>query len=196
MRRLNIDPGPAAYWADLLLYGATLICMGLALLTRPADIRLIGWMAVGAATWTLLEYLLHRFVLHGLSPFKQWHAEHHRRPEACIAAPTLLTVSLFTTLLLPVFWWLDLWPAIALGFGMLGGYFGYAIVHHTLHQPHRPLGARPQRSRLRRQRRWHARHHRRMSPAPADLGGSQTPGHYGVTSAFWDIVFRTGDRQA
>ena len=32
-----------------------------------------AWVAGGVFAWTLVEYLLHRFVLHGLAPFRgQW----------------------------------------------------------------------------------------------------------------------------
>ncbi len=114
MRLLNFEPGPAVYRADFLLYATTLAFLGLALLTHPLDGALLGWVAAGVAAWTLLEYLLHRFVLHGLSPFRDWHAEHHSRPGARISAPTLLTACLFTLLLLPMGWWLGRCPAMAL----------------------------------------------------------------------------------
>ncbi|MDL5031252.1 sterol desaturase family protein [Pelomonas sp. APW6] len=191
LRFLSIEPGLAVYRADFLFYAIALTCLALALLTHPMDAPLLGWVMAGAAAWTLLEYLLHRFVLHGLSPFRDWHAEHHGRPDARISAPTLLTAGLFTLLLLPMGWWMGRWPALALGFGLLAGYFCYAVIHHVLHRPLPPTAARPGRSLLRRQRRWHARHHQRASPARGELG---TPGHYGVTSAFWDHIFRTGDR--
>ena len=49
----------------------------------------------GAATWTFLEYVLHRFVLHGVAPFSDWHRQHHLRPLALICSPTVLSAALF-----------------------------------------------------------------------------------------------------
>lgn len=66
------------------------------------DPRLLGWTVEGAVSWTLPGYRIHRFVLHGLAPFKQWHIEHHCRTTALIAARTLLSAGFFGGLLIPV----------------------------------------------------------------------------------------------
>lgn len=192
MRWLTIEPSPDAYRADFYLYGTISVLLGAALLTAPWEPRLLGWIVAGALGWTLLEYLLHRFVLHGLPPFKRWHAEHHRRPAALIAAPTLLTIPLFATLLLPTLWWLGPWPATALSFGLLNGYLAYGLAHHAIHQP--TAGRRPPglaRRWLLRRRLWHGLHHRRL---PAGNTSAATEGHYGVSSVFWDRVFGTDRR--
>lgn len=200
MRWLAFEHSPGAYRADFYLYGAASLALFLALLTRPPNLRLVGWAVAGMLSWTLLEYLLHRFVLHGLPPFKRWHAEHHHRPAALIAAPTLLTATIFTTLLLlPAVWWLGVWPAAALSFGLLNGYLAYGLTHHTIHQPtagKRPAGIAHRW--LLRRRLWHGLHHRRMPSIPL-VPGSPPPsataeGYYGVSSAFWDRVFGTDRR--
>jgi sterol desaturase/sphingolipid hydroxylase (fatty acid hydroxylase superfamily) len=189
-RWLAFEHSPGAYRADFYVYGGVSLALGVALLAGPAQLSLVGWAIAGALGWTLLEYLLHRFVLHGLPPFKRWHAEHHRRPAALIAAPTLLTAAIFTTLLLlPAIWWLGAWPAAALSFGLLNGYLGYGLTHHALHRPaasQRPLG--PVQRWLRRRRQWHGLHHRHTHNRPS-FAASQ--GHFGVSSSFWDRVFRT-----
>jgi cyclopropane-fatty-acyl-phospholipid synthase len=199
MRWLAFEHSPGAYRADFYIYGTVSVVLGLALLLGPADLSLLGWTVAGALSWTLLEYLLHRFVLHGMPPFKRWHAEHHRRPTALIAAPTLLTAALFTSLLLlPAVWWLSPWPAAALSFGLLNGYLAYGLTHHAIHQP--AAGSKPagvgQRWLLRR-RLWHGLHHRRLAYAPAAPGdppASAAQGYYGVSSVFWDYVFDTHRR--
>ena len=128
----------------------------------------------GLAGWTVIEYLLHRFVLHGLQPFSRWHAEHHSRPTALICSPTSLSASLITVLVfLPALALAGLWPACALTFGVLTGYLAYAVTHHATHH------WRSEAAWLLRRKRWHALHHRASRP----------PGHYGVTSGFWDHVF-------
>jgi len=197
MRWLAFEHSLGAYRADFFIYGTVSVALGAALLAGPRDVRLLGWVAAGALGWTLLEYLLHRFVLHGLPPFKRWHAEHHRRPTALIAAPTLLTALLFTALLLlPAVWWLGIWPAVALSFGLLNGYLAYGLTHHAIHGV--SAGAKPTwivRRWLMRRRRWHGLHHRRVArAAPGRAPASAPQGYYGVSSIFWDRVFRTDRR--
>lgn len=195
VRWLTIEHSPAAYRADFYIYAAVLLALGAALLIGPPDLRLAGWVLGGALAWSLLEYLLHRFVLHGLPPFKRWHAEHHRRPTALIAAPTLLTATIFATLLvLPALWMLGVRPAAALSFGLLSGYLAYGLIHHAIHLPI-PPGARHWGHRwLLRRRLWHGLHHRRVSQSPGGFVPEAMEGYYGVSSAVWDRVFRTDRR--
>ncbi len=183
---LKLEHSTAAYRADLALYGV--LSLGLAALLAlgsPPDSRLAlaAWATAGGTLWTLVEYLLHRFVLHGLAPFSRWHADHHHRPKALIASPTLLSVGLFALLAVAPAWFLwGPWPACALSFGLITGYGIYGLTHHATH--HR-VPAWAQRSAwLSRRRRWHARHHA--------AGRSGTPaGHFGVSLDFWDHVFGT-----
>ena len=193
---LTLEHSPGAYRADFVFYGTALLGMLLWLLLRsPAGraLELVGWAFAGGAGWTLVEYLLHRFVLHGLPPFSRWHAEHHRRPTALIASPTVFTVSLFAMLAaLPAWLWLGAWPACALIFGLVGGYLAYGLTHHATHHalpfalPF--IGARG--AWLSRRKRWHALHH--ATPA----GTRHALGHFGVSSGFWDQVFGTLGRRA
>lgn len=191
---LTIEHSPRAYRADFFFYGAVSATLGAALLLAAPTGQgwpLAAWAAGGALGWTLLEYLLHRFVLHGLPPFKRWHAEHHRRPTALIAAPTLLTASIFSTLLvLPAVWLLGAWPAAALSCGLLSGYLAYGLTHHALHLPRAGASAGLGQRWLLQRRQWHGLHHRGARQAMP--GSSES--HYGVSSAFWDRVFRTDGR--
>jgi sterol desaturase/sphingolipid hydroxylase (fatty acid hydroxylase superfamily) len=183
---LKLEHSTAAYRADLALYGV--LSLGLAALlalggppgSRPA---LAAWALAGGTLWTLVEYLLHRFVLHGLAPFSRWHADHHDRPKALISSPTILSVGLFALLAVAPAWYLwGPWPACALSFGLITGYGIYGLTHHATH--HR-VPAWAQRSAwLSRRRRWHARHHA-ASRAGAPVG------HFGVSLDFWDHVFGT-----
>jgi sterol desaturase/sphingolipid hydroxylase (fatty acid hydroxylase superfamily) len=184
MSLFTLEHSKVAYRLDLALFGGASVGLGALLFLMGPHARLIqsiACAALGFASWTLIEYGLHRFLLHGVKPFSTWHAEHHRRPAARIYSPTLLSVTLIVVLIyLPAWIVGGSWPACALTFGVVAGDFGYAVTHHAVHHWDTYGGW------LWRRRRWHALHHAR-SPA----GGTGRPGYYGVTSPFWDHVFRT-----
>jgi cyclopropane-fatty-acyl-phospholipid synthase len=185
MSILSLEHGRAAYRADFVLYGTVVVLLAVALGLRAPAGHLLGsaaTVAAGLAGWTLLEYALHRFVLHGIAPFSEWHAQHHRRPQALIGLPTLASATLFATLVfLPAYLLFGRWHATALLLGMLLGYLAYAAMHHMVH--HGPAQA----GWLQRRRRWHALHHRGLGTP----GARTVYGAYGVTSAFWDRRFGT-----
>lgn len=189
----RFEHGPAAYRADFVLYGLGVAALAAgAVLSAwrgaPADAALtLAWVLAGGALWTALEYALHRSVLHGLEPFRHWHAEHHLRPQARIGSPTLLTAAGFAALV-----WLPAWallgrdPAVALTLGVVSGYWAYGLIHHMLH--HGPTGP----AWLQRRRRWHALHHARSQAG--HTAGSDRPVCFGVTTLFWDHVWRSAGR--
>jgi sterol desaturase/sphingolipid hydroxylase (fatty acid hydroxylase superfamily) len=189
MKIFTLEHSPAAYRADFILYALASIGLALYLvLATPADqAASVGALAVaGVLGWTLAEYLLHRFVLHGLPPFKGWHTLHHQRPTALMGSPTLLSASLFGFGVFLPTWWLAGWlMACAATFGLQTGYLLYALVHHATHHPRRALSPAGRWRTgwldpwLLERRRWHALHH---SPR-------QPPCHFGVTSGVWDRVF-------
>ena len=182
MALLSIHHSPAAQWADFFVYGsaALVLSVWLALQAPGADARvLLGWAVLallGVFAWTLLEYLLHRFVLHGLQPFARWHAQHHRAPAALIGTPTVVSAPLFALLVaLPAALLLGPLQGVVFTWGALLGYLAYSATHHVLH--HRPL-THPW---WQRRKFAHAKHHHLMQPCC-----------FGVTSGFWDWVLRTG----
>ncbi len=139
-----------------------------------------GLWAAGVLTWTLLEYLLHRFAFHlppahGLSIFgARQHFEHHTN-----AGHTPITKPLLLTL-----------PALALGYaatigltsldlatpiwsGLIAGYLGYEVLHvaaHMLGSDEHPLPGF---------QRAHLDHHRDISR------------NFGITSPLWDRILGT-----
>src|SRR5262245_9374823 len=83
--RSRFYPVTVAYTA----YAVSVLTFGL----RAAAPTAILFIAAGALTWTLVEYLVHRFVLHGVFPdgpgrlrhalhvlFDSSHGDHHLRP--------------------------------------------------------------------------------------------------------------------
>jgi sterol desaturase/sphingolipid hydroxylase (fatty acid hydroxylase superfamily) len=183
MSLLSFEHGRAAYRADFLLYGAAVACLSVLLVaTGPSGhgAALAGMLLAGLLGWSLVEYGLHRFVLHALPPFRRWHEQHHQRPAALICTPTLLSGSLIGLFVfLPAALLGDRWLACALTLGLLVGYLAYAMTHHAIH--HWQGGG----AWLMRRKRWHALHHQRA-------GG---PRCFGVTSAFWDQVFASAARR-
>ena len=176
---LSLEHGKLAYRADFAAYGVAVAAMVLALAIdapRAQDPAIALWIGAGLAAWSLIEYLFHRFLLHGMSPFREWHALHHARPTACIASPTLFSASLIAGLVaLPAWLMWGGWPACALTLGVTFGYYAYAITHHAAH--HWRAAGPLARDRKRR----HAAHHHAADASRC----------FGVTSGIWDVVFGT-----
>ena len=84
-----IEHSTTRYRADFIAYAVavTALAAWLGLRTPPGLVWFLpALMLAGVASWSALEYALHRFVLHGVQPFARWHGEHHRRakrPRAC-----------------------------------------------------------------------------------------------------------------
>ena len=183
MDLFSLEHGKLAYRADFALYASASFGLGVFLVVAgPRELRLeiMAFSLLGLTGWTLVEYLLHRFVLHGLRPFSTWHARHHAHPTALISTPTTLSASLIAGLVfLPGLILGGLWRGCALTFGMLTGYLAYSIMHHASHH------WRARHAWMKQLKYWHALHHNPNMP----------PGHYGVTCKFWDDVFGSPQRR-
>ncbi len=173
----TLEHSTLAYKVDFALYGCAILLLTVFLMVAGTSEQ---WSAIGALTltgivsWTGIEYALHRFVLHGLMPFRRWHLLHHERPRALIGTPTIISAILFALLVfLPALVWGGLLRSCALTVGMLIGYLAYAITHHAAHH------WRSDNAWFKQRKRWHALHHANIEHA----------GYYGVTSSFWDHVF-------
>ena len=178
MRLLSFEYSPAAYRADFISYGTAVAGLSAVLIAgapRAQGLALTGFVGAGLIVWTLIEYVMHRFVMHGVDPIRRWHAQHHRHTTALIGAPTLLSATgLLLVVFLPAMASTDVWRASALTLGVMTGYLGYGITHHAIHQWDGDNAW------LRRRKQWHQLHHYRRQHAC-----------YGVTTSFWDHVFRS-----
>ena len=177
MHLFALEHGKLAYRADFAFYAIASFSLGVFLIVagpREQRLGMVVFSFLGLIGWTLVEYLLHRFVLHGLRPFSAWHARHHARPTALISTPTILSASLMAGLVfLPALMLGGPWRGCALTFGMVTGYLAYSITHHASHH------WRARHAWLKQLKYWHALHHNPNMP----------PCHYGVTCKFWDDVF-------
>jgi sterol desaturase/sphingolipid hydroxylase (fatty acid hydroxylase superfamily) len=177
---MRLSTTKIAYFADFAVYGCVLAGLSITAICRGgwADhLRWLGSMLIGGAVWTLLEYLLHRFVLHGLRPFSALHAQHHDAPRAYLGTPTWISLAVLGgVFFLPAWWGFSF--AVAAGFtcGLVIGYVWYGLVHHVVHHRHPAvLAARLGAAMLR-----HHHHHN-----PTQLG------NFGVTTSLWDNICRT-----
>jgi len=169
-----------AYYADFAIYGAVI----------TAAVIITGWrsnvhdfsvwlLAVvgGVIVWTLMEYIIHRYVFHQMPVFSPMHGAHHEAPLAFIGTPTWLSLGvIFGAVFLPAWGLGSLNTASGLAVGFMAGFSWYGLVHHAIHHRKPRLIAR----RLIVASRRHSQHHY-----------STQPGNFGVTTSFWDRVFGT-----
>ncbi len=135
---------------------------------------------IGAVTWSLLEYLIHRWLGHAVwlrpNPFASEHVRHHS--EGNYFAPTskkVLTVGAVILLLwYPAITVLGSAVGISFVIGFTGMYVTYEVVHRRDHT-HPGIGA------YARFLRRHHFHHHYEDPST----------NHGVTSPIWDWVFGT-----
>jgi sterol desaturase/sphingolipid hydroxylase (fatty acid hydroxylase superfamily) len=168
------------YYADFVVYPAVIVGLAAVGLARATWQDRAEWLVAAAAgfvTWTLLEYVLHRSVLHKKTYFSPMHGQHHASPLAYIGTPAWVSVSVLSAVFLfPVWRWFGFDVADGLTVGVMVGYWWYGIVHHMVH--HHANTASP--SYFNDLRAWHMRHH--YSPKS---------GNFGVTTPLWDYVFGT-----
>ena len=177
MAMFELEHSKKAYVTDFAVMAACIVTLLALLLGDTPPSRwwmMLGYVAIGGVLWTPLEYALHRFVLHGVLPFKAWHQLHHDRPRAFIYTPTLFVILAFAVLAyLPLWALAGTWVAVALTLGLMSGYWFFGIAHHALHH-WRLTNAWFVQQKIR-----HARHH-----------AAKTTGVcFGVTTSLWDRVF-------
>ena len=175
-----------AYPASLVVSGAGMLFAGYVL----AETGLPPWLAIvlmvgGFVLWTLLEYLLHRFVLHGLWPFKAWHEVHHRLPDDPIRIPLAFSVPLVLMMLMaPTLLLRNVALGAALAIGLLLGEIVQEVVHERLHRrDEHGHEAGEGRGWLAVRRREHGFHHAQDARRA-----------FGTLSGFWDRLLGTAPR--
>lgn len=151
---------------------------------RVPLIRIPALLAYGVGVWSLLEYLIHRFLFH-MKTSSFWgntlhyllHGFHHKHP---MDGSRLVFPPAFASVICIGVWflmgsWLAPYPdKLPVYAAALLAYVTYDVTHYYLH-----FGA-PFNDHSRRLKRYHLNHHYK----------DQTNG-YGITSTIWDWVFRT-----
>ncbi|TDQ06349.1 sterol desaturase family protein [Pedobacter metabolipauper] len=142
-----------------------------------------GYLLLGLFFWTLTEYILHRFIFHfypssaiGKRIHFIFHGVHHDYPNDAkrLVMPPSASVPLAIA-----FYYLFKWllaPLMLNGFfaGFMLGYLFYDITHYMLHH------AQFKNEFWRKLKQQHMLHHY-----------DDATKKYGVTSDFWDKIFRT-----
>src|ERR1035438_4118888 len=147
------------YFGEMLVASLlAIVLLAISQLRMSSDAELF---AGGVVALTLVEYLVHRFVLHGFAPTE--HRLHHANPDGAV---------------LTIFW--QIWICFALTYLIAGGafvagaliaYAWYLFVHHRAHHGTKTLSL-PLLE--------HHRSHHRFATR-----------NYGVSTTFWDRVFGT-----
>ncbi|MCO4747410.1 MAG: sterol desaturase family protein [Proteobacteria bacterium] len=146
-------------------------------------LTVLGLFTLGALAWTLVEYILHRFLFH-LPPAKNkflkelqyvMHGYHHDFPDdpGRLVAPPALSWPLATLLVFAYMAAFNTWWS-ALFAGTVAGYLGYDWMHYYTHH------AKPKNRFGRFMRRFHFEHH---------FGTAYS--QFGLSSPLWDLVFQT-----
>jgi 4-hydroxysphinganine ceramide fatty acyl 2-hydroxylase len=159
-----------------------------ALLTTHARTA-VAFFWAGCATWTLVEYLFHRYVLHGRFPpgkgivrrflherLDPLHWDHHKRPfDGSHISGELKDILPLFFFAAPVSFLLPVYTAPVVLAGVVQSYVSEEWLHYALHFSNSrfPL--------FRRMKKYHLYHH---SPRGIDRG-------FGITTRFWDGVFDT-----
>ncbi len=182
------------FYPVTILYTAyTLVVVPLGLRSRPA--AALAYLASGVALWTWVEYLVHRFVLHGRFPdgrgwrhllhslFDRMHGDHHLRPWDGMFINGFLSTLPFAVVLAGLSFLAPIYSAPVLVAALVECYVIEEWVHYTVHF-HRF------RSRYFDYiRRHHLYHH---SPRGTEIA-------FGLTNGIWDRVHKTripaADRQ-
>jgi sterol desaturase/sphingolipid hydroxylase (fatty acid hydroxylase superfamily) len=142
----------------------------------------ISLFILGLITWTLAEYLIHRFVFHLTGKLKALkllhyalHGHHHKNPTDkrhlfMPPIPVLFIVSIIFSLFYLIFGVSTFYFFPGFEFG----YLVYSMIHYSVHV--KPYSSGIMKSL------WihHGKHHFENSSL-----------RYGVSSPFWDYIFRT-----
>lgn len=167
------------YFADFIVYPfviVTLLAVGSRQQSSPSWKELGGGFACGVAIWSLLEYLIHRFALHGVAYFAAMHEMHHSDPRALVGTPFWLSLwAIFCGALFPLWICIGIRDACSVTAGVMLGYLWFGILHHSIHHGRPRYGTY-----LWRLKRRHAIHHYGKRPC-----------NFGVTTSLWDRMFGT-----
>jgi 4-hydroxysphinganine ceramide fatty acyl 2-hydroxylase len=145
---------------------------------RIEIVKIPQYFFTGVFSWTLVEYLIHRFLFHsGQTLAQSTHIQHHEIPndKNKIVAPIVVSMVLYF-FCIGIFYLMTfhLDHTLLLSSGLGLGYLIYEEIHYSTH--HRAMKS-PMMKYL---KHYHMLHHHRDSSKK-----------FGVSSPLWDFVFKT-----
>jgi len=168
----------ALYFGDFVAAPVAIAVLAVVALSGRSLLSACLWLvAIGAGlvAWTLVEYVIHRWVYHRIPFFEKFHDAHHEEPLSLIGAPSFIGIVAILVLFFLPFLAAGLPFAGGFASGVLVGYCIYMLVHHASHHWELRPGTYLYAARLR-----HMAHH---------YHGIE--GNYGVITSLWDHVFST-----
>ena len=136
---------------------------------------------LGLFAFTLVEYAVHRWLLHDpRSALFPLHDAHHANPQKTSAFPFPTSLLLLMPVWCLLTWGLHVQETSYFLMGLSGGYFYFDTLHHVEHTTR--INRIPFRW-LKKKWAFHSVHHR--------IGQS----NFGVVTSFWDHVFWTSQKQ-
>ena len=173
---LRVSVSKTNYWATYVVDSALMLFF-LAWDASTAGIGSVAMAAVftlGAVSWTLSEYVFHRWVYHlDFGLLSHGHDRHHHDPTGYVAMPWFVTPILFVPIQQLVAGLFGVAGASTFLAGWFGGFIAYSYMHHSLHHHKLPFA-------------WyrHLQSQHRLHHAFPET-------NFGVTMRVWDRVFRT-----
>lgn len=175
-------------WMPMALYVPLGILITLiSLSSHPRALgEVMGFIVIGIVSWTLIEYVLHRFVFHESKLKEPWrnltsafHLSHHQavavhEADIVITRPAgSVPFAIFFYFLFSLVTW-SFSAGALIEVGAFIGYLAYEGVHYGVHHftPKTQLGQFL--------KTYHFQHHLHCPKS-----------RFGVTSPFWDVVFGT-----
>ena len=188
-RRQEARKARRRFYPSTVLYTAYTLTVTFFALRSGRPMTAIAYFTGGLAVWTLIEYLFHRFVLHGRFPEGpgplRWfahqyldplHWEHHKRPwDGNHINGTLKDTLAVLVVFAGIGWLFPLPTGPMLVAGIVAGYVAEEWVHHSVHF------YRFDNRYFQYIRRHHLYHH---SPKGMEVA-------FGLSNGFWDIVWDT-----
>ena len=138
-----------------------------------------GFVIAGLASYSWIEYAVHRWILHGPFPAaRRGHARHHGAPRALISTPlfVIMTAAVIVWLLGDLF--LPRGVSALVVFGLYASYNYFALLHHVQHHRGAALARVTYWRHL--ERHHHVHHHQPIV-------------NFGISTTIWDRLFGTFD---